>query len=107
MNYDIFGGVLSGTHPFIAAIAADGTTVLETDDLFLSGPISTLGGLNAGAFRGISRPSNDIRFFEFGGSFAALHDLTLVATITPEPSSLALFAAGGVALFAMRRRARG
>jgi hypothetical protein len=89
MNYN---APVSSPGPTISAIAADGVTVLESYDLSVSAPISTPGGSDAGAFRGISRPSADIRFFELADSFIAIHDITLASTTSaaPEPSTFVL-----------------
>jgi hypothetical protein len=79
--------------PFITALAADGTTVLETYVISTFAPIDTPStSTNEGAFRGISRDTADIRFFAFGGSYSAFHDITLSSTATsvPVPGTLAL-----------------
>jgi hypothetical protein len=102
MNYAPGHGV-----PVIAALAADGSTVLESYDLSSAAPISTPGGVDAGAFRGIVRGSADIRYFQFSGSYSAIHDITLdgVASSVPEPATIFLstFALAGLAF--VRRRA--
>jgi hypothetical protein len=89
MNYN---APAASPGPTISAIAADGVTILESYDLSVSAPISTPGGSNAGAFRGISRPSADIRFLELANSYVAIHDITLASTTSaaPEPSSFVL-----------------
>lgn len=86
MNY------LPGGDPVIAAIASDGTTVLESYDLATAAPISTPGGLNDGAFRGISRATADIAYFRLSGSYLIEHDITLSSngSATPEPGTLGL-----------------
>jgi hypothetical protein len=101
MNYN---APVSNPGPTISAIAADGVTVLESYDLSVSAPISTPGGSNAGAFRGIGRPSADIRYFELANSFMAIHDITLASTAStaPEPSSFVLL--GTVLAIALARR---
>jgi hypothetical protein len=90
--------------PVIAALAADGTTVLESYDLAASAPISTPEGGDAGAFRGISRTSADIRYFQFGGSFSVMHDITL-SSATPEPTTV-LLAGFALAALGLIRRVR-
>lgn len=78
--------------PMIAAIAADGATVLESYDLSVSAPVST-SGANSGAFRGISRGSSDIRFLRISGAFVVTHDTTVAGAATatvPEPSTFLL-----------------
>lgn len=89
----------------MAAIAADGTTVLESWNLAVSAPISTLGADNGGAFRGINVGSNSIQYLRFGGAFMAMHDITLGSSSIPEPAT-ALLAAGSFALLGLLRRRR-
>jgi hypothetical protein len=62
--------------------------------------------LNEGLFVGIVRPSADIRSISFKGYGVVLDNFTY-ATPVPEPTSLALFAAGlaAVGFVARRRRA--
>ena len=101
MNYDSS----TAYSPTISALAADGT-VLESFDLtdpMNGAPISTGGALNGGAFRGIQRDSADIRFLQIGGSFLAMHDITLV----PEPSTLLLLGSGIAGLVSLGRTKRG
>jgi hypothetical protein len=91
--------------PVISALAADGTTVLESYDLAALAPIVTPGGSDAGAYRGISRGSADIGFFRIQGSYVAMHDLNLGETAAvPEPSTALLFAGSALALLARRLR---
>jgi hypothetical protein len=110
MNYSITNSAPTGPNdPTISAIAADGTTVLETDDLALIAPISTPGGVNAGSFRGITLSSNSIYYFRITGSFIVEHDINLFQTVSgspvPEPASAGLLASGIVfALYRLKRR---
>jgi hypothetical protein len=89
----------------IEALGVDGTTVLESYDIAAVAPISTAFGQDAGAFRGISRPSADIAYLRFGGSYMAMHDITLEDNAVPEPTSVLLIACGLAALGVLRRRA--
>jgi hypothetical protein len=109
--YSAVGGFMNyapgfGGTPTIAALAADGTTVLESYDLSADAPISTPGGVNDGAFRGISRASADIAYFRISGGYLIMHDLTLVAdpTAVPEPSTMALAGIAIAGLFGWRVR---
>src|SRR5690606_31520264 len=66
--------------------------VLESYDLLTLAPISTPGGVNDGAFRGIVRDTNDIYAFAVSGRAIVLDDLTFsrapVTTTVPEPATL-------------------
>jgi hypothetical protein len=95
--------------PTITALAADGTTVLESDDLATLAPISTPGGNNAGAFRGISLANNSIYYLQISGSFIVEHDISLTqmpsSPAVPEPSSFGLLASGvAFACYCFKRR---
>jgi hypothetical protein len=99
MNYATsYGGA------YIRALATD-MTVLEAYDLYTSAPISTPGGFNDGAFRGISRGSADIRYFQIADSFLIMHDLTVSGAAVPDTgSSLLLLGLGLAGIRALRRR---
>jgi hypothetical protein len=110
-NYAVQNGNPAGSNaPMIYAIAADGLTVLESYNLATLAPISTAMAANAGAFRGISRPTADIAYFAFGGSYLAAANLVtdssgaVPVSQTPEPAAVALTAAG-VAILLRRRLA--
>ena len=76
--------------PTITALAADGTTVLESDDLATLGPIND-NGINQGAFRGgISQGTNDIAYLKISGSYLIMHDLSLGTTTVPEPAGFGI-----------------
>jgi PEP-CTERM motif-containing protein len=106
-DYASIGGFMNyapgyGT-PIIAALDSS-MNLLESYDLSVAAPISTPGGNNAGAFRGISRPTADIRYFEISGSRIAIHDLTTAGAEAPEPGTFVLIGAGGIALAWRRKR---
>ena len=90
--FGLVGGFMNyapnvGSDATITALAGDGVTVLETYDLVTLAPISTPNGLNAGAFRGISRAANDIGFFQLSNNFILAHTLEIgqSAVAVPEP----------------------
>jgi len=93
--------------PVMAAIAADGVTVLESYDLSVFAPILTPGGYNEGAFRGIDYGSAEIRYLEFGGSHTLMHSITLGGSNVAEPATILLagsaLAAFGLGLLRRRR----
>ena len=89
----------------------DNGTLLESYDLPYDAPISTPGEQNGGAFRGIKRPTDDIRYLLFYGAYLVADDVvfhrTGVTPDVPEPGALLT----GVSLLgmtglALRRRAR-
>jgi hypothetical protein len=91
MNYEV-STVFAHSDATITALAADGTTVLDTYDLESEAPISTPNALNDGAFRGISVPTDDIRFFRLSGHYILTHTIEAgsPASTAPEPGSCAL-----------------
>lgn len=84
--------------------------VLESYDLLTLAAISTPGGLNEGAFRGIARATNDIYGFAISGRGIVLDDLTFsrapVSATVPEPATLWLVAVGAVTAAGVLRRSR-
>jgi hypothetical protein len=83
--------------------------LLETFNIQLTAPISTPGGLNASAFRGIQLNNANIAYITVFGQGAVLDNLVFTRAVTavPEPLSVVVFggllAAGGLAV---RRRAK-
>lgn len=74
-----------------------GGVLLESYVIDTVAPINTApGSLNEGEFRGIQRGTADIARFRLSGGFAVIDDLTF--TGVPEPASLVLMAASGLAL---------
>ncbi|MBE0659042.1 MAG: PEP-CTERM sorting domain-containing protein [Bryobacteraceae bacterium] len=91
----------------ISAIAADGTTILESYVLSTVAPISTPGATNGGAYRGIERLLSEIRYFRIENSYLGMHDITLDgrgASAIPEPSTVILTIPAAFALWWRRRR---
>jgi len=93
--------------PFTILAYGAGNVLLESYDIETLAPISTLGGVNAGAFRGIVRGSSDIVAFEFQNGVSVVDDLTYAdaTAAVPEPGSLFLVASGLLGLTRIRRKA--
>ncbi len=116
MTFTFNDGLVSGVGGFInyapgfasaliEALAADGITILESYVLNLDAPISTPGGVDDGAFRGILRATADIGAFRVSNGYVVLDDLTFGGGGTqsvPEPSSLAMLGVAGL-IGAVRR----
>jgi len=105
MNYSTPHDV-TGTNPTLEALAANGTTVLESDDLSAVAAISTPAGSNAGAFRGINRSQNDIRFLRLSGDFLVTHSIEIGQGVAgvPEPGTFGLIFGGLCLVFLARIR---
>ena len=88
----------------IEALGISGN-ILESYNIEALAPISTPGGLNAGAFRGISRAQGDIYGFRLSNRITVVDDLTFVKAV-PEPSIIGLFATGLFGLGFARRKVR-
>lgn len=84
------------------------STLLESYNISALAPISTPGGVNAGAFRGISRSTADISYFTLSNAYVMIDDLTYSSTggptPTPEPSTLLLLSGGIMALGLGRKK---
>lgn len=92
-------------YPLIEALDSS-SAVLESYNLEALAPISTPGGYNDGAFRGIVRPSADIYAFRVVSAYAVLDDLTFARTVIPEPAETAMAGAAlaGLGAVWLRRR---
>lgn len=84
-----------------------GFNVLESYNITQLAPISTPGGTDQGAFRGIARATADIAAFRVSNAYVVLDDLTLgdaTGTVIPEPGTWALSVSALAALALLRRR---
>ena len=66
--------------------------------------ISTPGGINDGAFRGILRDTSDIAAFRVSNGYAVLDDLTFGTAAVPVPAAMWLFGSVLLGLVAVARR---
>lgn len=103
MNY----AICTDTDFIITALDAD-MNILESYNLTSLADIITPQGFNDGAFRGITRATDDISYFRLSGGLAnALDDLTFsregISDI-PEPAPLALLGLGLLGLGLRRKR---
>jgi hypothetical protein len=93
----------------ILEVLSSSNAVLESYDLAVAAPISTPGGVDAGAFRGVLRASADISAIEFIDGFQVVDNLTFGAAVVPVPtlsplSSLALLVVAFAGFGLTRRR---
>lgn len=91
----------------ISALAADGTTILESYVISTLAPISTPDALDDGAYRGIERLASDIAYFRIENSYLGMHNMTLDggSAAIPEPSTALLMVSAAGLLLLRRRRA--
>jgi len=88
----------------ISALDA-GQNILESYDLSSLADIVTPSALNGGDFRGITRATNDIYYFQLSGGMANVIDnLTFARVDVPAPAPLALLGLGLLGLGLARKR---
>ena len=102
-----FGGFFNyapgfGDSPFLAAYDTLGA-LLGSFDLSTLSPISTPGGTDVFAFRGIESDAGDIASIRFGGSYI-VYAPQVAAVPLPAALPLLLAALGGLGIAARRRR---
>lgn len=94
--------------PVIISVYDSLNALLESYNINALAPISTPGGFNAGAFRGIVRSTADISYFTLSNAYVMIDDLTYSSTggptPAPEPSTLLLVGGGIMALGLGRKR---
>lgn len=94
VNYCISGDGHSTCAPrqeYIIDVLGVGDVVLESYTITTDAPISTPGVLNGGAFRGISRPTNDIIAFRTFNAINVLDDLEFARGVSAVPEPFADF----------------
>ena len=93
-----------GADPMISVLDNFGN-VLESHNLATEAPVSTPGGFNQFAFRGISQDTASIYTLELSGSYIIAAGASNGLPPVPEPETYALMAAGlGVLAMVARRR---
>lgn len=92
-----------GGNPIISALDSMGN-VIDSYNLAALAPISTPGGFNAFAFRGISESTANIASFTMSGSYMLASGSANGGVVTvPEPTNIALLMLG-LSLMVLRRR---
>lgn len=76
-----FINYVPGSGPVVISAHTCAGALLESYDITVAAPISTPGGVNAGAFRGITRPTADICQFRVSNQYVVLDDLTFVKAL--------------------------
>lgn len=92
--------------PTVLSAYDAGGALLESFDVTNLAAISTPGGVDAGAVRGIQRGAADIAYLEISGQGTVLDDLTFGrgGQQVPEPATLGLFGLAIAALGSIRRK---
>ena len=108
-NVSGFGAFMNYITPFgnsSATLAAydSGGFLLELFDVQANAPISTPGGVDAGAFRGIQRGQADIASIRITGQGIVLDNLAIVSSVPDSTSTISLLVFGVVGIGALRRR---
>ena len=107
LNYATFGY----GDAFIAAYDSS-NNLLESYNLSAVAPISTPNGFNDGAFRGIVRACDDIKYFTMSGAYIGADDVVFhrggQISVVPEPGAIAtgVIMLGSLAFGMTRRRFR-
>ena len=102
MNYS--SPLTTGTNVIISAFDSFNKELVSYTLNNTDGAISTPGGTNEGAFRGILWTDPLIKTFQISNSYVVLDDLTFGTAVVPVPAALWLFGSGLLGLVAVARR---